>query len=139
MNVLLDAIAVSSTFAFFEEIASVLAGEVSETMVAKKLADFGFKNVPGIGYAIGLLQILLSSNDADEWNQFVKAAKEEDGRFCGVIIYRYYSFDFEYREDTIFINQKEYVEYESWTGDNFRDVRDLPTSVKSGKWTYNFK
>ena len=125
---------------FFDEIHSVLLGEGSETTIGYLLGELGIKSVPGLGYAIGLLQIFLDTINVETWNRFVDSVKiNDDGRVSGIIAYRYYTFKYQFINRTLYISQEEYIEYKSWTGDNFRDVRDLPTSVKSGKWTYNFK
>ncbi len=40
---------------------------------------------------------------------------------------------------TYHIKKAPYVEYRSWTGDNFYEVCDLPVNAISGKWWYYFK
>ena len=134
----------------WDEIKSALEGELTEDAVSALIARLGFK-VPGLGYALGILQVLWDSNDAAKWNQFVDAAKiDKYGHCSGVIVYTYYdivehpvygpmnngttAYGFKY-----YFKKIPRVEYKSWNGDNFYDVSNLPTDVDYGNWSYHFK
>lgn len=82
---------------------------------------------------------------------FVDAAQiDSQGRCSGVIVYTYYNIT----QNTLWeplcngttawgttyrIRKTPYVEYNTWTGDNFYDVSNLPVNVYSGTWWYYFK
>lgn len=135
----------------WNEIAEAVAGEYAETKITNLLKRLGFNNIPGLGYAFGILQALLDSRDAEKWNNFVNAAKiDASGRCSGVIVYTYYDITRTSYEDylkngttargTFYrIYRVPRVEYKSWTGDNFYDVSSLPVQVTGGRWWYYFK
>lgn len=134
----------------WNEIKSALAGELSESAISSLLSKLGF-SVPGLGGALGILQILWNSQDSTKWNKFVDAAQiDSQGRCSGVIVYTYYNIT----QNTLWeplcngttawgttyrIRKTPYVEYNTWTGDNFYDVSNLPVNVYGGTWWYYFK
>lgn len=135
----------------WNEIKSAVNGELTETAIASLLSRLGFGDVPGVGYALGILQTLLNSQETEKWNRFVDAAKiDAQGRCSGVIVYTYYDI-VSYSAwgplnngttawgTTYQIKKIPHVEYNSWNGDNFYDVSGLPAQVNGGRWWYYFK
>lgn len=135
----------------WKDIASALAGDYTEAKIAALLAELGFDSVPGLGTALGILQILWENRDEEARQQFRKAVSvSADGRFSGVILYTYYTFKTVVSYGSLnngttkkgyhyYIRKIVNVEYKSWTGDNFNSVRTLPVSNTSGTWYYKFK
>lgn len=135
---------------FKNEIADALAGEMTETSIAALLAEMGFENIPGLGLALGILQTLANSDDAEKWNAFVSTAKfDATGRCSGVIIYTYQtihrraSWEIDPTKCAYvwkyYITTSTTVEYKDWTGDNFAEVSSLPVQNAVGWSYYKFK
>lgn len=135
----------------WKEIGKALAGDLSEECIMKLLKRLDFGDVPGIGTAFGILQILWDSRDNEKWNRFVDTVQFDNrGKACGVIVYTYYTI---VRNSSFgplnngttkwgwryYINRVTSVEYKSWTGDNFGSVKKLPANGTSGSWYYAFK
>lgn len=134
----------------WNQIEDALTGEMTESAISTLLAKLGFSEVPGLGTALGILQALSDSRDAEQWNRFVDAAKiDVQGRCSGVVINTYYTvvenpvwtlipnkiaYGWQY-----FIKKTTTVEYKTWTGDNFGSVKKLPVSNTNGTWSYSFK
>ena len=135
----------------WNQIQDAISGEMTEDGVSTLLAKLGFDSVPGIGYAIGILQALWESQDSTKWNEFVNAAKIDPyGRCSGVIVYTYYEIaeyttygplnnGTTYWGKTRHIHKVPHIKYATWTGDNFYEVCKLPVKVIDGRWWYYFK
>lgn len=135
----------------WNKIKDALSGELTEDAIATLLSKLGFESVPGLGYALGILQVLWDSQDSEKWNSFVNTVQiDEQGRYSGIIIYTYYSIvkrpiwgplnnGTTAWGMTYHIVKVPSVEYKSWTGDNFYKVKDLPVDVIDGRWWYHFK
>lgn len=135
----------------WNEIKDALNGELSNDAVAALLDKLGFESVPGLGYALGILQVLWSSREEKEWNRFVDAVQiDEQGRCSGVIVYTYYNIvknpvwgpmnnGTTAWGTTYYIRKVPCVEYKQWTGDNFYQTKDLPVEVIDGRWWFYFK
>ena len=135
----------------WKEIKSAVNGELSESAIASLLSRLGFGDIPGLGCALGILQVLLDSQESSKWNSFVDATQiDAQGRCSGVIVYTYYDI-VSYSVwgplnngttawgTTYQIKKVPRVEYYSWTGDNFSDVCNLPQNIINGRWWYYFK
>lgn len=135
----------------WNQIGDALSGELPEEAISKLLGKLGYDNIPGIGVALGILQAVSDSRDAEKWNRFVDAAKiDAQGRCSGVIIYTYQTIvdvpvrGYANNGTTAIvtwhhIRKTTSAEYASWTGDNFWDVTTLPVSNTSGGWYFSFK
>ena len=135
----------------WDDIKSALSGEMKESAIAELLAQLGFESVPGLGYALGIFQVLWDSQDSKQWNRFVDAAHiDSQGRCSGVIVYTYYNITKNSVwgplnnattawGTTYHIKKVTLAEYKNWTGDNFHEVCDLPVEGCSGKWWLYFK
>ncbi len=132
----------------WNEIKKAVSGETSETVVAALLTKLGFENVPGIGYALGILQTLLESKDREQWNKFLDAVKINGSEISGVIVYTYYQIGitdlYGPRTNgttgwgwTHTIVKTTVTKYKTWSGSDFSF--ELPCDVKSGKWYISFK
>lgn len=134
----------------WNEIKDALNGELSESAISALISKLGF-SVPGIGYALGILQVLWDSQDSEKWNRFVDAAQiDSQGRCSGVIVYTYYNITMSSSWGPLnngtsawgtiyYIQKTPSVKYKSWTGDNFEEVSSLPVKVTGGRWCYYFK
>lgn len=135
----------------WNQIKSALAGEMTADGISALLKKLDFGEVPGIGYALGILQVLWNSRDEAEWNRFAQLVTHDaQGRCCGMIVYTYYTFNrVSYygplndgttaRGWRYHITQSITLEYQRWTGDNFGAVRSRNTANTSGTWYYSFK
>lgn len=135
----------------WNEIKSALAGDMSEAGIKALLKKLDFGDIPGIGTALGILQIIWNSRNDAEWNRFVQAATHDaQGRCSGVVVYTYYTINkigsygplnngTTARGMRYYINQGITLEYMRWTGDNFGAVKSAKTAGTSGTWYYRFK
>ncbi len=135
----------------WNQIKSALAGSMSEDGIAALLKKLDFGDVPGIGYALGILQVLWNSRDEAEWNRFAQTVTyDAQGRCCGMIVYTFYTFSRTSSYGPLnngttawgwryHITQNTTLEYQRWTGDNFGAVRSRHTANTSGSWYYSFK
>lgn len=147
-NILRDKAYHKSTW---KQIESALNGELSEVAISELLSSLGFGSIPGLGCALGILQILWDSQNSNKWNEFVDSVQiDKQGRCSGVIIYTYYDIT-TYSiwgplnngsttwGTTWHIRKVPYIEYKTWSGNNFSDVCNLPVNVIDGRWWYYFK
>ena len=135
----------------WNEIKSALAGDMSEAGIKALLKKLDFGDIPGIGTALGILQIIWNSRNDAEWNRFVQAATHDaQGRCSGVVVYTYYTINKVGSYGPLnngttawgmryYINQGITLEYMRWTGDNFGAVKSAKTAGTSGTWYYSFK
>lgn len=135
----------------WNEIKSALAGDMSEAGIKALLKKLDFGDIPGIGTALGILQIIWNSRNDAEWNRFVQAATHDaQGRCSGVVVYTYYTISKVGSYGPLnngttawgmryYINQGITLEYKRWTGDNFGAVKSAKTAGTSGTWYYRFK
>lgn len=135
----------------WKEIASALAGDMTEQQIANLLKKLEFGDVPGLGTALGILQVLANSRDAAEWNRFLDATNvDARGHYSGVIVYTYQTIvdvpvrGFANNGTTKIvtwhhIRKSTSVEYGTWTGDNFASVTKLPVENARGSWYFMFK
>lgn len=135
----------------WNKIESALKGDLTEAGIMALLKELEFDDIPGIGTAIGILQILWNSQEAEQWNRFVDSVSiNPQGRCSGIIVYTYYNItDVQIWGPlnngttawgtTHHIRKIPFVEYKTWTGDNFNEVCNLPVNVASGRWYYYFK
>lgn len=135
----------------WEEIKRALCEDLSEMAISALLSKIGFKNIPAIGTALSILQIIWDNRDSEQMNRFINTANvDSQGRCSGIIVYTYHYFtDFPLWGTlnngktalgiTHHIRISQSLEYGTWTGDNFNDVRNLPAGISSGSWSYCFK
>jgi len=131
-----------------DDIKAVLTGEANEEVVAAILKELGFKEVPGIGAAMGVLQALMDLRDKAERNRFADAVNfDARGQCSGVILYTYKTVEVTPGWSKVggrwrAVNRIETVtsvEYGTWTGDNFGEVCSLRIGGTTGTWHYTFK
>ena len=135
----------------WNQIKSALAGEMTADGISALLKKLDFGEVPGIGYALGILQVLWNNREEEEWNRFARLATHDaQGRCSGVIVYTFYTFNrtshygplndgttgWGWRHS---ITQHITLEYRRWTGDNFGSVRTQNIANTTGTWYYSFK
>lgn len=128
-----------------EQIADVIEGEGKEAAAARILAELGFNDVPCIGIAVGICEILFSASSSSEWNKFVRAVQYDGYGNTGVIKKTYVTitkqpywgplnngtgaWGWNYR----LIETKSYT-YTSWNGNG-----GISNPNYNGYWKYNFK
>lgn len=131
-----------------ENIEAVLAGEGSEEMAVAVLKGLGFKEIPGVGAVVGVLQTLLDIQEKEERDRFVDAVDfDARGQCSGVILYTYKTVKMVPEYSKVNgrwklvqkIETDTSVDYGKWTGDNFADVCNLRLNGTSGTWHYCFK
>ena len=132
-----------------EQLKDLISGECKEEAVAKVLEKCGVK-VPGVGIAIGVADILISSTDpsSEEWKNFINSARQNknDGSVNPVIKKTYVDFSVQYRyvplgNATTAYGTKTFVvsnirhEFCVWDNDSQFKISD----EKTGSWNYTFK
>ncbi len=137
--------------ATWRRIDKALSGELSRTEIANLLTELGYGDVPAVGNALGVLQIISDSRSSSKWRRFVRAADvDKKGNNQGVIVSIYYDIveESEYgplnsretRWGTIYHIKKEpYAKYQTWSGNNFQEFMYLPGNAKDGVWWYSYK
>jgi len=114
---------------FFDDVKSILLGEGTEDLVNAVFNAIELKNVPCIGYALGLFQSIIEMENNKEWNKFIRYVSfDKEGKCTGIIKYTYKNY----------YTGKRRTEYGIWNGNNFTEVQYEPQNQK-GYWTYNFK
>jgi hypothetical protein len=151
----------------WEKIRQAVSGELKNEMVTELAEWLGF-NIPFVGTALSILQIIWDSQESNQWNRFLDAVKiDNQGRVSGVIVYNYKKIVSCIEDHTILSREEEeYIwrtygphdsgnpyspdgliaersinekEFKTWTGDNFGDVYHFPEDIKSGRWNLRFK
>lgn len=71
------------------KIREALAGELSSQAITSLAESLGY-NIPCVGVALSILQIIWDNQDSNKWNRFLDAVEiDERGRYSGAIAYYY--------------------------------------------------
>lgn len=129
----------------WDQIKQAATGEASSEVVSAVGEKLGFTGgVGGFTFSmiVDICQILLAYKEQNNWNNFLRAAKPDWSKPAqGVIVYHYYQVTWASTSypRKIYIRKEPVVEYKSWTGNNFGDVKGTPVSVRDGNWSYQFR
>ena len=115
------------------DIKELLAGEYVEEKAAKMLKEMGYKNVP-VGLAIGVLEILATSNSETEWNKFAKTTRSGKGIIkTTYVTIRQFEVANQYYDS--YLLESYTYSYSVWNGNGGVKA----PSGYSGSWDYTFK
>jgi len=125
-----------------DEIKSVLSNGAREQAVSSVLNSLGFRNVPYIGVAIGILETLATQEQKADWNRFANTAQNGKGikkttyikivktPIWGPLNNGTTAYGWQYH-----ISEVKSYEYSVWDGNGGVGS----PSGYSGSWYYNFK
>ena len=128
-----------------DQIKDAIYSQGKEKVAELILKSIGFKNLPGLGLAVSVCEILYTSSSQKDWNNFVKAIKYDNYGGTGVVKKTYVTITLEPRWGPLnngttawgwnyyLIETKSY-QYASWNGNG-----GITAPNYSGKWTLNFK
>ncbi len=127
------------------QIAEVIKGEGKEEAAAWILAKLGFNDVPVLGVAVGVCEILFSASSNSEWNRFVHAVQYDGYGNTGVLKKTYVTITMQRNWGPLndgtcswgwrynIVETKSYT-YASWSGNG-----GISNTGYNGSWTFNFK